>query len=77
MAQDFYDAFGLGGSNKHIGTIDADGVALAAIQALHQIVEERDTEIATLRSESAAMRARIESLERTVAELAHAEKGGK
>lgn len=33
-AQDFYQAFGLGAGDKHISTIDADGVALAAIQAL-------------------------------------------
>ena len=31
MAQDFHKAFGLGGSDKSIATVDADGVALAAI----------------------------------------------
>jgi hypothetical protein len=34
MAQDFHAAFGLGDSDKAIGMIDADGVALAAIQGL-------------------------------------------
>ena len=34
MAQDFYRAFGVGESNRHITTIDADGVTLAAVQAL-------------------------------------------
>ncbi len=29
MAQDFYAAFGLGLDDKHIGTIDEGGVALA------------------------------------------------
>lgn len=33
-AQDFYKAFGLGNDDTHISTIDADGVALAAIKAL-------------------------------------------
>jgi hypothetical protein len=34
-AQDFHQAFGLGGSDdRHIATIDADGVALAGVKAL-------------------------------------------
>jgi len=36
MAQDFYAAFGVGADNKHITSIDEDGVALAAIKALHR-----------------------------------------
>ncbi|MBV8489749.1 MAG: tail fiber domain-containing protein [Candidatus Eremiobacteraeota bacterium] len=36
MAQDFYAAFGVGEDNRHITTIDEDGIALAAIQALHR-----------------------------------------
>ena len=36
MAQDFYAAFGLGEDERHISTVDADGVALAAIQGLYQ-----------------------------------------
>lgn len=36
MAQDFYRLFGLGEDDKHINTLDPDGVALAAIKALHQ-----------------------------------------
>jgi hypothetical protein len=39
MAQDFYAAFGVGPDVKHIATVDADGVALAAIQGLNQKVE--------------------------------------
>lgn len=39
-AQDFYDRFGLGDSERHITVIDADGVALAAIQALNAEVEQ-------------------------------------
>jgi len=44
-AQDFYAAFSLGDSDKCISTVDADGVALAAIQGLSQIVREKDAEI--------------------------------
>ena len=33
MAQDFYRLFGLGEDDKHINTLDPDGVALAAIKA--------------------------------------------
>ena len=53
MAQDFHAAFGLGTDDKHIATVDADGVALAAIQGLNQKLEERlrvkDAEIQELR----------------------------
>jgi hypothetical protein len=45
MAQDFYAAFGVGPDDKHIATVDADGVALAAIQGLNQKVEEKDAKI--------------------------------
>lgn len=56
MAQDFSAAFGLGPDEKRISTIDADGVALAAIQGLHAIVKERNAEIA-------ALTARLERIE--------------
>lgn len=36
MAQDFYSAFGVGEDDRHITSIDANGVALAAIQALYK-----------------------------------------
>ena len=40
MAQDFYSLFGLGKDNKSISTIDASGIALAAIQELYKKSEE-------------------------------------
>ncbi|MFW6158528.1 MAG: tail fiber domain-containing protein [Planctomycetota bacterium] len=46
VAQDLYAAFGLGTSNKAITTIDGIGISMAAIQGLHQVVEEKDTKIA-------------------------------
>ncbi len=61
MAQDFYAAFNVGPDDKHIATVDADGVALAAIQGLNQKV---DAEVLTLRAENAKLRQRLETLER-------------
>jgi hypothetical protein len=49
VAQDFYAAFGVGTDDKHIATVDADGVALAAIQGLNQKLEEKDAEIQSLK----------------------------
>ena len=48
VAQDFKQAFGLGSSDHSIATVDADGVALAAIQGLNQIVREKDAKIREL-----------------------------
>jgi hypothetical protein len=46
VAQDFHSAFGLNGADdKHIATVDEEGVALAAIQGLNQKVVERDARI--------------------------------
>jgi hypothetical protein len=55
-AQDFHAAFGLGEDPLRISTIDADGIALAAVQAL---TRENDT----LRAALAALLARVERLE--------------
>jgi hypothetical protein len=55
MAQDFHAAFGLGTDNKHIATVDADGVALAAIQGLNQKLEQKETEITELKQRLAAL----------------------
>jgi glycerate-2-kinase len=39
--------------------VDADGVALAAIQGLYEMLLERDAEIAALREELNAIRQRL------------------
>ena len=46
MAQDFYAAFQLGETDKGIDTVDADGVALAAIQGLNELLAEKDAKTA-------------------------------
>ena len=45
MAQDFKTAFSVGETETGISNIDADGVALAAIQGLNQKVEEQRAEL--------------------------------
>ena len=48
MAEDFHAAFGLGKTDKGLTSIDTSGVALAAIQGLHQKLVEKDLRIAEL-----------------------------
>ena len=55
MAQDFHAAFGLGETPKGISTVDADGVALAAIQGLHQMMQQKDTKLHSQDSKISAM----------------------
>jgi hypothetical protein len=64
MAQDFHAAFGVGVDDKHIATVDADGVALAAIQGLNQRLQEKEIEIQSLKDQSAAAeRSRTQQVE--------------
>ena len=62
MAQDFHDAFALGRDEKHIATVDADGVALAAIQGLNQKLEEKDIEVRELKKSVEELRALVREL---------------
>lgn len=64
MAQDFKSAFAVGGSDKAIAKVDADGVALAAVQALHQHVTKLEAENEELRTTLAALQKRLDRLER-------------
>jgi hypothetical protein len=82
MAQDFHAAFGLGIDDKHIATVDADGVALAAIQGLNEKLEEKEARIRELendrsilkqqQAEISELKQRLEKLE----QLLHAKNGG-
>jgi hypothetical protein len=62
MAQDFYAAFRVGEDDRHIATIDEDGVALAAIKALH-------AENAGLRDDVRSLRQQVATLARVVARM--------
>jgi hypothetical protein len=59
MAQDFYAAFNVGTDDRHIATVDEDGVALAAIQGLNE----------KLKAEAAAKDAQIKALEKRLYDL--------
>ena len=69
MAQDSHAAFSVGANETSIATIDADGVALAAIQGLHQLVQEKDARIAELRREMAGMHDELAALKEAVGTL--------
>lgn len=69
-SQDFRAAFGLGSDELSIGTVDADGVALAAAQALERRTAAHAEEIRALREENAALRARLDRLEAALAPAA-------
>lgn len=62
-AEDFKAAFGLGGDPQYIGTVDADGVALAALQGLDAKLEREN---ASLRAALADALAKLEALEARV-----------
>jgi len=69
MAQDFYAAFGMGEDEHYIGAVDADGVALAAIQGVYQLVQEKDSQIVALQTENANQEQRLNDLETRLANL--------
>jgi len=60
MAQDFRQAFGLGEDETHISTVDSEGVALAAIQALYQ---EKQQEVSQLKDRLTMLENRLATLE--------------
>ena len=60
MAEDFHDAFELDGPDDAIATVDADGVALAAIQGVAGALETRNRR---LRAELKTLDDRIDELE--------------
>jgi hypothetical protein len=62
MAQDFHAAFGLGEDDRHITTIDADGVALAGVQALYRMVQEKDSQIERLTDQVKKLQEVVEKL---------------
>ncbi len=63
MAQDFYAAFHLGNDDKSIATSNVASVALAAIQGLHQRMQQKDAEIEAQQREINALKKRMASVE--------------
>ncbi len=69
VAQDFKAAFFPGRDDKSISTLEFDGVELAAIQGLHQMVKQQDT---ALKQQDTALKAKdvqIATLEQRMADL--------
>ena len=66
MAQDFAAAFGVGENDTTISTVDADGVALAAIQGLNAKLE---AELQQSRDQNAQMQDQLEHLATRLAAL--------
>jgi hypothetical protein len=63
MAQDFRAAFGLGEDDRHISTVDEEGVALAAIKALQAENVSLKSDNASLHEAHRADEARLAQLE--------------
>jgi hypothetical protein len=64
MAQDFYAAFSMGEDDHHITTVDADGVALAAIQGLNEKIQDLNNDLKRRDAENADLKARLERIEK-------------
>ena len=71
MAQDFKAAFDVGESNIGITTVDADGVALAAIQGLNQKLQD---ELRRRDAENADLKERLAKLEKLFAHFSSSQK---
>jgi hypothetical protein len=83
MAEEFHDAFDVGASDEHINSINADGVAFAAIQGLSAKLDEREeriesqadrineleTENETLRERNAELEDRLAAVEDRLAAI--------
>jgi len=77
MAGEFHDRFGLGSDEESIATVDADGVALAAIKGLAERLDEendrlkeqlshRDERIEEVEAECEQLRDRLSALEERI-----------
>jgi hypothetical protein len=62
MAQDFRAAFGLGHDDKHISTLDTDGVTLSAIKGLVTEIEEQDAVLAEREAQIRTLETQVQVL---------------
>jgi hypothetical protein len=62
MAQDFAAAFGVGEDNRRINFVDANGVTLASIQALYQLMQEQSSQIKNLQNQLEQIKAENQKL---------------
>ncbi len=75
MAEDFNQLVeGLGGENAaSINSLDADGVALAAIQGLYQLIQEQADQIEQLERDNADLQAELDDLRLRIEALEQAQ----
>ena len=73
MAQDFIASFYPGRDDKHITTLEFDGVELAAIQGLNQKLRDelqhKENEINDLKSKNESLAERLDRLEKMVSQI--------
>ena len=63
VAQDFHAAFGVGPDDKHIAPLDGNGVALAAIQGLNELVKAQQAALHTQEAKIKSLEARLADIE--------------
>jgi hypothetical protein len=71
MAQDFQAAFNVGESDRFINMVDSGGVALASIQGLYSILQEKDRELRNLKKENKELREEIRDIGKRLAAIEH------
>ena len=69
MAQDFYNAFGLGGTATGLAPRNLASVALAAVQGLNRELEQKNAELGDLRAEQADLERKNAQLEERLAAI--------
>jgi hypothetical protein len=62
MAQDFNAAFGVGADPRFISPVDADGVALVALQELNRQLKQLRAELEKLKKENRSLRKEVQQL---------------
>jgi trimeric autotransporter adhesin len=69
MAEDFFQAFGLGTNNSSIGVQDLAGVSLAAVKALDErtlALQQKTAEVEQLRTRVSVLEERLANIEQTI-----------
>jgi hypothetical protein len=69
MAQDFKSAFNVGESDRFISMVDSGGVALASIQGLYSILQDKEKEIRSLKNENLELKEEIRDIGKRLAAI--------
>ncbi len=65
-AEDFYASYGFGDDQRYISAVDAQGIALAAVQALQQSQLAAEAQLHSLETENRQLEQRVAALERAI-----------